>query len=186
LVTKYSIGSRLSGISVTHLLVILCLTLALLLLLSSSVYPLSSGSPLPDEIPQHEVKAQKKTIQQKIEETAKIAEGVPYSWGDEDLTGMDCSGFIYWLSQRVGKPLPRSTAKRYWMMLSGDGEHWKESEGGYLVWWTLTPNRPYGHIGVISKYPKFWQSGSSSGVTSRNFFDGSYWDENFVGAKDYF
>jgi len=184
--TRFLTGSHHRGNSTQHSRKAVFPMLVLLLLLTSSAFPLSLRSPLPDEVPEHKVVSNTKTIQQKIEETAKIAEGVPYSWGDEDLTGMDCSGFIYWLSQRVGKPLPRSTAKRYWMMLNGDGEHWRESEGGHLVWWTLSPNRPYGHIGVISEHPKFWQSGSSNGVTSRKFFNGSYWDENFVGAKDYF
>ena len=96
---------------------------------------------------------------------------------------MDCSGFVYLVAKRLGRPVPRTTANKYWLMLESRARHWSEAECGDLVWWTLKHSRPYGHIGIMVRPPGFWQSGSSRGVYSRTFFKGSYWDRNFEGAK---
>lgn len=39
---------------------------------------------------------------------------VPYVWGGEDLKGMDCSGFIYYVFNKAGYKIPRLTAQGYY------------------------------------------------------------------------
>ena len=111
-------------------------------------------------------------------------EGTPYAWGDESPDGTDCSGFVYLVHKLIGKPIPRTTARKYWLMLGGPGRHWSKAGCGDWVWWTLQGHRPYGHIGIMVVPPAFWQSGSSRGVYSRSFFGGSYWDRKFEGTKN--
>ncbi len=124
------------------------------------------------------------TVCEKVQKYAQKAEGTPYVWGAESLNkGMDCSGFIYWMQMQIGYPVPRTTAHKYWMMASGEKKHWKNATCTNWVWWQFDPRRPYGHIGIMVENPKFWQSGSSSGVYSRKFYRGSFWDEHFVGSK---
>lgn len=125
------------------------------------------------------------TVCEKIQKYAKKAEGTPYVWGAESLhKGMDCSGFIYWMQQKIGNPVPRTTAHKYWLMAEGDPKHWRNATCSDWNWWELDPRRPYGHIGIMAENPKFWQSGSSKGVYSRKFFEGSFWDRNFKGSKE--
>jgi len=121
---------------------------------------------------------------EKVQKYAQKAEGTPYVWGAESLNkGMDCSGFIYYIQMRINHPVPRTTARKYWLMANGDEKHWKQANCTDWVWWQFNPKRPYGHIGIMVKNPKFWQSGSSNGVYSRKFFMNSFWDEHFEGAK---
>ncbi len=42
-----------------------------------------------------------------VVETAKKYIGVPYVWGGEDPTGMDCSGFVQWVFKDLGVEVPR-------------------------------------------------------------------------------
>jgi len=122
---------------------------------------------------------------EKVKRYARKLEGRPYVWGGEFRNGGggDCSGFIYWIQMRINHPVPRTTARKYWLMASGNKRHWKIANCTDWVWWQFDPRRPYGHIGIMVENPKFWQSGSSSGVYSRKFFEGSFWDKKFKGTK---
>lgn len=113
-------------------------------------------------------------------------EGYPYVWGgtSKDAGGFDCSGFIYSTFKKYGKPIPRTTSKKYWIFFESEPVHWEKAKCSYLVWWTFKPNRPYGHIGIMTKSPNFWQSGSSTGPIQKKFSKNSYWDNIFVGAKN--
>ncbi len=42
-----------------------------------------------------------------VVEAAKKYIGVPYVWGGEDPTGMDCSGFVQWVFKDLGVDVPR-------------------------------------------------------------------------------
>ncbi len=42
-----------------------------------------------------------------VVDTAKKYIGVPYVWGGEDPTGMDCSGFVQWVFKDLGVDVPR-------------------------------------------------------------------------------
>jgi cell wall-associated NlpC family hydrolase len=109
--------------------------------------------------------------------------GYPYVWGGETILegGFDCSGFVYSVFKKMGKPIPRTTSKKYWLSFNLEPVNWKDSKCGSLVWWTI--DRPYGHIGIMLDPPTFWQSGSSTGPISDEFYKNSYWDTYFVGTK---
>lgn len=123
---------------------------------------------------------------EKLQNQAQALEGSPYVWGAEGPDSFDCSGFIYFVSHQVGRPLPRTTSQKYYLSIESNEVHWKNATCGHLVWWTFEPDRPFGHIGYMVVNPKFWQSGSSGGVYSRKFFNGSFWDNHFKAAKPYF
>jgi hypothetical protein len=72
-----------------------------------------------------------------------------------------------------------------WIMIDSKSKHWSESYCGDLIWFTFTPNRPYGHIGMHSSQNKFWHSGASTGPTTAYLIRGRYWDGIFEGSKTY-
>jgi murein DD-endopeptidase len=123
---------------------------------------------------------------QRLEEVCALHEPYPYVWGGESQKegGFDCSGFIYSVFKRMGKPIPRSTSRKYWLMFEGPRRHWEKTDCGYLVWFTFGPDRPFGHIGIVTGQPQFWQSGSSTGPTESTFWPDNYWDRHFTGAKE--
>ena len=113
-------------------------------------------------------------------------QGYSYIWGGESKEdgGFDCSGFIYSIFKKYGKPIPRTTSKKYWIFFKSKPTHWNNTKCGYLVWWSFNSTRPYGHIGIMIDFPNFWQSGSSTGPVQKKFIKNGYWDKIFVGAKD--
>lgn len=120
-----------------------------------------------------------------IEAVWQGIEGLPYVWGGSlpEHGGYDCSGAVYHVQKRIGKPVPRTTSAKYFILAEGQETHWSEAECGGWIWWTLQPHRPYGHIGMHAEQPGVWHSGSSTGPTKVTVFNGSYWDRTFEASK---
>ena len=113
-------------------------------------------------------------------------EGTPYIWGGRSpRPGFDCSGAVYHVAKRMGQPVPRTTARKYWVCNSNPWVHWQKAQCGYLVWWQFSRSRPYGHIGIMVSNPSFWQAGSSTGFVKRVFDSGNFWDTKFQGSKEF-
>lgn len=109
----------------------------------------------------------------------------PYVWGGESVEegGFDCSGAIYHVQKRIGNPVPRTTAAKYYLMAAGEEKHWNEADCGDWIWWQFSPSRPYGHIGMHVELPHVWQSGSSTGPAEIEMLEDGYWDERFKATK---
>jgi len=120
-----------------------------------------------------------------IKAAAKSVQHLPYKWGGEAPGdgGVDCSGFVYHIQKKIGKPVPRTTAAKYYIAAKGKDKHWMEAGCGDWTWWQFSPDRPYGHIGINTKQPHVWQSGSSTGPTQIQMIDGGYWDQRFKASK---
>ena len=120
----------------------------------------------------------------RILEAWKMIEGYPYVWGGESFAegGFDCSGAIYKVQKTIGEPVPRTTSRKYNLLAGGNTKHWKDGQCGDWIWWTFTPDRPYGHIGQHTE-ENIWQSGSSTGPTEISIWPGSYWDGIFEETK---
>lgn len=128
----------------------------------------------------------KPTLCEKVIEAWKQIEEYPYVWGGQEIEdgGFDCSGAMHWVSKMIGKPIPRTTSKKYYLTTKGKDEHWKNAECGvYWIWWTFSPDRPYGHIGWHTKDSNVWQSGSSTGPTEIQMWENNFWDKRFKASK---
>lgn len=112
-------------------------------------------------------------------------EPLPYLWGGDAPGdgGLDCSGAVYHVQKQIGRPVPRTTSARYYMLAAGSPTHWSEAGCGDWVWWTLQPTRPRGHIGMHSVQPAAWQSGSSTGPTEIALWVNGFWDRHFEASK---
>lgn len=118
-------------------------------------------------------------------EAWKSIKGYPYVWGGESKEegGFDCSGAIYAVQKRIGEPIPRTTSKKLAILADGERKHWSDGDCGDLIWWTFSPDRPFGHVGMQIGNETAWQSGSSTGPNREKLFEGSFWDKNFEVTK---
>jgi len=128
---------------------------------------------------------QTETDCKEIRQAAKSVEHLPYKWGGESPgdDGLDCSGLIYHIQKKIGQPVPRTTAAKYYIAAEGDDKHWSNATCGDWIWWQFSPDRPYGHIGIHADQSHVWQSGSSTGPTKIQMQDGGYWDKQFKTSK---
>lgn len=120
-----------------------------------------------------------------IDHAWSTIKGYPYVWGGESIKegGFDCSGAIYHVQKVIGRPVPRTTARKYWILAAGPVTAWQNARAGSWIWWTFNPGRPYGHIGMQTKYPFAWESGSSTGPAKIRLRPGGFWDVHFSGSK---
>ncbi|RXS83436.1 peptidoglycan-binding protein [Geobacillus sp. PK12] len=117
-----------------------------------------------------------------IELVADAAEllGTPYVWGgDAPEEGFDCSGFIFYLFQQQGVPIPRTVA-----LMWNAGASVSAPEVGDIVFFATTTNGP-SHAGIYIGNGQFIHSGASTGVTISRL-DQSYWKQRYLGAKRLF
>lgn len=164
--------------SKTLLLLLLLLVLSLLAWHWLSLVPVSSSQG-----------ENESNIQcQDIWEAWNLIEGFDYVWGGDSKEdgGFDCSGAIYKVSKLIGEPVPRTTSKKYYLSTKGPDMHWGEADCGYVIWWTLDPSRPYGHLGMHYEQPTVWHSGSSTGPTRERMWKSGYWDEYFESSRKFY
>jgi cell wall-associated NlpC family hydrolase len=120
---------------------------------------------------------------QRLVARALELKGVPYVWGGESTSGMDCSGLIYLLLLENGADasgLPRRASTQ----MAGLGvEVSKEQlEPGDLVFFT-TYKAGASHVGVYLGDGDFVHASSAQGkVTISNMSEG-YYKRRFVGAR---
>ncbi|AOL35823.1 MULTISPECIES: peptidoglycan-binding protein [Geobacillus] len=116
-----------------------------------------------------------------IELVADAAEllGTPYVWGgDAPEEGFDCSGFIFYLFQQQGVPIPRTVA-----LMWNAGVSVSAPEVGDIVFFATTTNGP-SHAGIYIGNGQFIHSGASTGVTISQL-NNPYWKARYLGAKRY-
>lgn len=122
---------------------------------------------------------------EKVIEAWESMVGYPYVWGGESAEegGYDCSGALTACHRKIGKPIPRTTSRKLWILANGDAKHWSNSTCGDWTFFTFSPDRPKGHVGMITKNPNFYQSGSSTGPNKEKFIRNGFWDKKHVGTK---
>jgi cell wall-associated NlpC family hydrolase len=112
--------------------------------------------------------------------TALSLRGAPYRLGGVDpATGFDCSGFVRYVYQQHGVPMPREVREQFRIGKTVDR---RKLEPGDLVFFsTVAPGAS--HVGIVIGGDQFVHAPSERGVVRVENLSAEYWSSRYVGAK---
>ncbi len=111
---------------------------------------------------------------------AKSLIGIPYVYGGVGKTGMDCSGLVVYMFERMyGIHLPHNTYQLYkkTRTLTMRGIH-----TGDLVFFREGAGRLPSHVGIYLRHREFIHTSSSKGVIISSL-DNTYYKKRLCGVK---
>ncbi len=117
---------------------------------------------------------------EKIVAIATSMVGVPYLWGGSTPAGFDCSGFIYYVYQQAGIPIPRTNSKG----MDARSYYLDAPQVGDLVFFANTYTSGISHLGIYIGNNQFIHAGSK-GITITSLND-SYWKKHFDSYKRFY
>ena len=146
---------------------------------SSSVSQPVSGGNQSNSIVQTGAPVVAPSIAAVINEAKKLV-GTPYVWGGSTVAGFDCSGFIYYVFNKAGQSMNRTSAEGYY-----DRSFYVNTpQVGDLVFFENTYKAGISHVGVYLGNNEFIHAGSD-GVQISSVSSG-YWKQHFESYKRFY
>ena len=115
-----------------------------------------------------------------LSSTALSLRGAPYRNGGVDpANGFDCSGFVRYVYQQHGVPMPRAVREQFQV---GKAVKRERLEPGDLVFFsTVAPGAS--HVGIMIGGDQFIHAPSERGVVRVENLTAQYWASRYIGAK---
>ena len=112
--------------------------------------------------------------------TALSLRGAPYRLGGIDpATGFDCSGFVRYVYEQHGVPMPREVREQFRVGKNIDRDR---LEPGDLVFFsTVAPGAS--HVGIMIGGAQFVHAPSERGVVRVEDLTSQYWSSRYIGAR---
>jgi cell wall-associated NlpC family hydrolase len=141
---------------------------------------LHTGSSSPDFVGSSSFVAAQKALGLEVglTRTALRYLGVPYSWGGESFSGVDCSGFVQAVFRRNGIDLPRTADAQFEV---GRRVSTSGLQPGDLVFFE-TYAIGASHVGIYLGQGQFVHASSSNGVRVDSLSE-TYYANRFIGAR---
>jgi hypothetical protein len=114
-----------------------------------------------------------------LSSTALSLRGAPYRNGGVDPNGFDCSGFVRYVYQQHGVPMPRAVREQFQVGRTVERDR---LEAGDLVFFsTVAPGAS--HVGIMIGGDQFIHAPSERGVVRVENLGAQYWASRYIGAK---
>ena len=146
---------------------------------SASVSQPVSGENQSNRIVQTGAPVVSQSIAAVINEAKKLV-GTPYVWGGSTVSGFDCSGFIYYVFNKAGQSMSRTSAQGYY----DRSYEVNTPQVGDLVFFENTYKAGISHLGVYLGNNQFIHAGSD-GVQISSVSSG-YWKDHFESFKRFY
>ncbi|MED4225478.1 LysM peptidoglycan-binding domain-containing protein [Neobacillus cucumis] len=112
---------------------------------------------------------------------AKSLLGIKYVWGGSSLSGFDCSGFIYYVANKAGLSVPRTSAAGYY-----DRSYYVNSpKPGDLVFFENTYKQGISHMGIYLNENQFIHADEAHGIMISNLHS-PYYTAHFAAFKRFY
>lgn len=112
-------------------------------------------------------------------EVANIAEsliGVPYRYGGSSLKGFDCSGFIYYVFDKTGIAIPRTTEDQFRL---SERRPLEQARTGDLLFFRIN-SRKLSHVALYIGDGRFIHASTSKNQVTTASLDNPYWRNRLI------
>jgi len=117
-----------------------------------------------------------------IVNTATQYIGTPYRHGGTTPSGFDCSGYVFFVYNKNGINIPRSTVQQY---TKGQKIPYRMAQPGDLLFFRINMNE-ISHVGIFVGSDTFVHAPSSGKHVRYDSIKNPYWQKRFYGAVSYF